>query len=52
MNYKYICENDLKKYFKIEQKEDYYKLKISNMTKPIFIKLPFILNEDVSSYWV
>ncbi len=49
MEYKSINENNLREYFKIEQKEEYFQLKVSNMTKPIFIKLPFILNEDVSS---
>ena len=49
MKLKAITKNDLENYFKIKQKYNKFSLNISNLTKPIFIKLPFILNEDVAS---
>ena len=49
MDYKSINETDLRKYFKIEEKNEWFELNISNRTKPIYIKLPFALNEDVST---
>ncbi|MEK6932595.1 MAG: LAGLIDADG family homing endonuclease [Nanoarchaeota archaeon] len=49
MSLKYITKEDVKDYFVVEKKEDCFSLNISNMTKPIFVKLPFALNEDVAS---
>lgn len=49
MKLKAITKNDLENYFKIEQKYNKFSLNISNLTKPIFIKIPFNLNEDVAS---
>src|SRR3989344_8034552 len=46
---KIITKSELKKYFKIEKNGKHYSVNLSNMTKPIFIKLPFVLNKDVAS---
>jgi len=47
--HKVITENELKDYFMIKQKGDYFNVNLSNITKPIFIRLPFVLNEEVAS---
>ena len=47
--YKSVEIEELEKYFIVEDKNKFFSLNISNQTKPIFIKLPFILNENVAS---
>lgn len=50
LNYKAINEKGLDKYFSIEKKKGgLFKLNLSNLTKPIYIKLPFVLNERVAA---
>lgn len=47
--YKVIDKGALKKYFNLEKEGKLYKVYVSNRTKPIHIKLPFTLNENVAS---
>ncbi len=49
MKYKTINKEELLSYFSINQKNKLFELNLSKLTKPIFINLPFILNEEVSS---
>jgi len=47
--YKFISKKQLEKRFILDREEgDKYSLKISNQTKPIVIKVPFLLNEDAA----
>ncbi len=47
--YKAVSENELKNYFMIKKQGEIFNLKVSNHCKPIFVKLPFIFNEEVAS---
>ena len=49
MGYKLVNEEDLIKYFKIKKEGKLFNLNLSNLTKPIFVKLPFALKENVAS---
>ena len=48
-SYEFVLKKQLEDYFIInKQEKGKYSLNLSNLTKPIVVKIPFLLNEDAA----